>query len=65
MNVDEKGAYIKAVKCLQSKPAIQPAYRQAVSRFDEFQAHYMKQADSVQDLVNIPTFRSQQAFLTL
>ncbi|PPQ83625.1 hypothetical protein CVT25_006310 [Psilocybe cyanescens] len=47
---DEKAEYIKAVKCLQDQPAVNPAYPEAETRFDEFQAHYMKQADTVHNL---------------
>ncbi|KAH9484984.1 Tyrosinase P [Psilocybe cubensis] len=47
---DEKAEYIKAVQCLQDQPAVDPAYPEAESRFDEFQAHYMKQADTVHNL---------------
>ncbi|KAF8178229.1 tyrosinase [Pholiota molesta] len=42
-----KGEYIKAVKCLHSHPAKEPVFAEAKSRFDEFQAYHIQQADSV------------------
>lgn len=51
MNTAEQAEYIRAVKCLQTQPAVNPAYPAARTRFDEFQAHYMKQADNVHGLV--------------
>lgn len=51
MNPAEQAEYIRAVKCLQAQPIVKPAYPAARTRFDEFQAHYMKQADNVHNLV--------------
>lgn len=58
MNIAEKSDYVKAVKCLQSQPAVNPAYPQAITRFDEFQAHYMKQADNVHNLVRFSVLKA-------
>lgn len=42
----EKGDYIAAVKCLQSRPSQDPAVPAAKSRFDEFQAYHIEQSDN-------------------
>ncbi|KAF8954699.1 hypothetical protein BDZ97DRAFT_1927844 [Flammula alnicola] len=43
----EKADYITAVKCLQAHPAINPVFKAAKTRFDEFQAYHIQQADKV------------------
>ena len=47
----EKADYIKAVKCLQSHPAVDPVMPQARTRFDEFQAYHIQIADGIHLLV--------------
>ncbi|KAH9478721.1 Tyrosinase P [Psilocybe cubensis] len=44
---NQKSDYIKAIKCLQSKPALQPVIKEAKTRFDEFQAYHIAIADTV------------------
>ncbi|PPQ83615.1 hypothetical protein CVT25_006300 [Psilocybe cyanescens] len=46
----EKADYIKAVKCLQSHPARDPAMPEAKTRFDEFQAYHIVLADKIHNL---------------
>ncbi|KAJ3515550.1 hypothetical protein NLJ89_g1689 [Agrocybe chaxingu] len=43
----EKKNYIDAVKCLQSRPAVNPAFPEAQSRYEEFQAYHMLTADFI------------------
>jgi hypothetical protein len=61
---NEKQDYIQAVKCMQANPAIDPAYPEAKTRFDEFQAHYMKQADNVLNLVRNEFLRASDGLTT-
>ncbi|KAF9478985.1 Di-copper centre-containing protein [Pholiota conissans] len=44
---EEKASYIDAIKCLQSRPAVKPVIKAARSRYDEFQAFHINQADAV------------------
>jgi hypothetical protein len=46
LSSNEKGDYIAAVKCLQSRPSQDPAVPAAKSRFDEFQAYHIEQSDN-------------------
>ena len=46
LSIKEKGEYIAAVKCLQSRPSQDPAISAAKSRFDEFQAYHIEQSDN-------------------
>ncbi|KAF8954698.1 tyrosinase [Flammula alnicola] len=47
MTNSEKANYITAVKCLQARPARDPALKAAKTRFDEFQAYHITEADKV------------------
>ncbi|KAF8196035.1 tyrosinase, partial [Pholiota molesta] len=47
LSKEDKASYIKAVQCMQSNPAIKPVLKAAKSRFDEFQAYHINQADAV------------------
>jgi tyrosinase len=47
MSDSEKADYITAVQCLQSHPSQNPSLTEAKSRFDEFQALHLLQADLV------------------
>lgn len=47
----EKAEYIKAVKCLQSHPALDSVMPEARTRFDEFQAYHIQAADGIHLLV--------------
>lgn len=54
----EKADYIKAVKCLQSHPARDPAMPEAKTRFDEFQAYHIVLADKIHNLVRLHFHRN-------
>ncbi|KAF9553969.1 tyrosinase [Agrocybe pediades] len=47
LSEDEKGEYIDAVKCLQSKAPYNATIKAAKSRFDEFQSFHITIADDV------------------
>jgi hypothetical protein len=53
----EKTDYIDAVKCLQSRPALEPRSISAIqSRFDDFQAVHIQLADKVHLTVGTSIF---------
>jgi hypothetical protein len=60
----QKGEYIKAVKCLHSHPAKEPVFAEAKSRFDEFQAYHIQQADSVHLVVSLLRMHFDSTVLT-
>ncbi|KAF4619307.1 hypothetical protein D9613_004840 [Agrocybe pediades] len=55
----EKHHYLKAVQCLQSLPAHNPAIKAARTRFDEFQAHHITIADEVHNVGQFLPFHRQ------
>jgi len=51
---DEKKDYIDAVKCLQSRPALNTSLPASWTRFDEFQAYHIKLAYQIHFVVSDP-----------
>lgn len=59
---EEKKDYIDAVKCLQSRPAQNPAIPVARTRFDEFHAQHIQIAEQVHYVVSVGQTKISQAF---
>ncbi|PPQ90273.1 hypothetical protein CVT25_013098 [Psilocybe cyanescens] len=47
LNDTQKADYIREVRYLQTSPARNPVFQEAVTRFDEFQAYHLQQGDLI------------------